>query len=263
MSGCHSQQRNDDGSIISVQHLKNIFNGVPVHKDVNFQVKRGEVFSIVGPSGCGKTTVLRSILKLITPTSGHIRVLGVDVLKCDLEQTSDLRKRWGMLFQQSALFSSLTLLENVMFPLQEFTNLHPTLIKELAHIKIRQAGLPADAAQRLPSELSGGMKKRGALARAIALDPDIVFLDEPTAGLDPKASEALDDLILHLRDNLGLTVVMVTHDLDSLWNITDRVCFLAEGETVAVLPMDELVEHPNSIIQSYFSGPRGQLRKRR
>lgn len=249
-------------NIVEIHHLKNFLGGRWVHRDVSLTVKRGEILCIVGPSGCGKTTVLRSVLQLLRPTGGSIKLLDVDVLNCSYQQQNSIRTRIGMLFQQSALFSSMSVLENVMFPMQEFTNLPSNMIRELACIKISLAGLAPSSAHLLPSELSGGMKKRAGLARAIALDPEIVFLDEPTAGLDPKGSEALDDLVLHLRDNLGLSVMMVTHDLDSLWHIADRVCFLAEGEVIAILPMKELVEHPHPIIQQYFGGPRGQLRKK-
>lgn len=251
----------DNDTIIDIRHLKNYFGDKCVHKDVSIQVKKGEIYCIVGPSGCGKTTVLRSILQLINPTGGSIRVFGIDLLKCDLRTTTRLRTRWGVLFQQSALFSSMSVLENVMFPMQEFYALDKNIMRELASIKLSMTGLSPNAAHLLPSELSGGMKKRAALARAIALDPEIVFLDEPTSGLDPKGAEALDKLVLHLRDNLGLTIVMVTHDLDTLWQISDRVCFLAEGEALAQLPMKELVKHSHPIIQTYFSGTRGQLHR--
>lgn len=252
---------NDSQDIIQVSHLKNYLGNQWVHKDVNFTVKKGEIFCIVGPSGCGKTTVLRSIVKLLTPTAGDINVLGTDIINSNEDELEHLRRYWGVLFQHAALFSSLNLLENVMFPLNEFTEFSKKIKTELALLKISMVGLPQSAAARMPSELSGGMKKRGALARAIALDPTILFLDEPTTGLDPQGAEALDDLVLHLRDNLGLTIVIVTHDLDTLWHIADRVCFLAEGETIATLPMDELLEFDHPIVQSYFSGPRGQLRK--
>lgn len=180
-----------------------------------------------------------------------------------MAETNSIRKEWGMLFQHGALFSSQTVLENVMFPLKEFTKLSTTFIRELALLKIKLAGLPLSAANLLPGELSGGMQKRAALARALAMDPKILFLDEPTAGLDPNGAEALDELIKRLRDNLGLTVVLVTHDLDTLWNIADKVCFLADGKAIACLPMEQLVVHKDDRIRQFFSGPRGQLRQAR
>lgn len=251
----------DIQNVIKVKHLKNYLGNQWVHEDVNFTVERGEIFCIVGLSGAGKTTALRSILNLLKPTSGEINVLGVDILNCTDEDIDMVRRRCGTLFQQSALFSSMTLLENVMFPLNEFTDFSEKIITELALLKISMVGLSTNTATMMPAELSGGMKKRAALARAIALDPDILFLDEPTTGLDPQGAEALDDLILHLRDNLGLTVMIVTHDLDTLWHIADKVCFLAHGQSLAVMTMDELVKYEHPTIQTYFSGPRGKLRR--
>lgn len=248
-------------AIITVEHLKNYLGDRWVHKDISFTVKTGEIFCFVGPSGCGKTTVLRSILGLIHPAGGNINVLGIDLLNCSAEQANSLRKEWGMLFQHGALFSSMTVLENVMFPMQEFSNLNPAMMRELAMLKIKLVGLPLSAANLLPGELSGGMQKRGALARALAMDPKILFLDEPTAGLDPQGAEALDELIKNLRNSLDLTVVLVTHDLDTLWTIADKVCFLADGTAVASSSMQELVQHDDPRIQHFFSGPRGQLRQ--
>lgn len=249
--------------IVSVNNLRNYLGGQWVHEDVSFDVKAGEIFCIVGPSGAGKTTIMRSILKLQQPTAGSIEALGVDVINSSESDIETLRRRWGVLFQHAAMFSSMTLLENVMFPLNEFTQYDDATKTELAYLKISMVGLPTGAAKLLPNELSGGMKKRGALARAIALDPTILFLDEPTTGLDPQGAEALDDLILYLRDNLGLTVIIVTHDIDTLWHIADRVCFLAHGQSLAVLPMNELVEFDHPTIQNYFSGPRGLLRRKK
>lgn len=251
----------DSTPIITVNHLKNYLGNQWVHEDVSFTVNTGDIFCFVGPSGCGKTTVLRSVLGLIKPAGGDIKVLGTDTLNCTIDEANILRKKWGMLFQHGALFSSMTVLENVMFPMREFTNLSQPFMRELALLKIKLAGLPLSAASLLPGELSGGMQKRGALARALAMDPQILFLDEPTAGLDPKSAEALDELIKNLRDNLDLTVVLVTHDLDTLWTIADKVCFLADGKVVASSPMKELAKHEDPRIQAYFSGPRGQLRQ--
>lgn len=246
--------------VVEVEHLRNYLGGSWVHKDVNLHVKRGEIYAIVGGSGSGKTTILRSILMLQPPTSGKIRVFGQDVIKASNKENRALRKRWGMLFQHGALFSSLTVLENILFLLNEFTELSQEMKHDLAMMKIAFVGLPRDAANKLPSQLSGGMIKRAALARAIALDPELLFLDEPTSGLDPKGAEEFDELIRSLQQTLNLTIIMVTHDLDSLWNVTDRVGFLGEGKMLAELPMPELVKDSNPIIQGYFSGPRGELR---
>lgn len=246
--------------IIEINHLRNFLGGNWVHNDLSLRVYRGEIYAIVGGSGSGKTTLLRSILMLQKPVSGQIKVFDVDLLKARGRERIKLQWRWGVLFQQGALFSSLTVLENVLFPLKEFTKLSPQLMKELAMMKIALTGLPEDAAYKLPGELSGGMRKRAALSRAIALDPELLFLDEPTSGLDPKGAEAFDDLILGLKKALNLTIVMVSHDLDSLWDIADRVAFLGEGKVLAEAPMQELVKNTNPIIQNYFKGKRGELR---
>lgn len=246
--------------VIEIEHLRNYLGGNWVHDDVNMHVRRGEIYAIVGGSGSGKTTILRSILMLQRPTAGHIRVFGKEVTTANVKENRALRQRWGMLFQHGALFSSLTVLENILFPLNEFTHLSPQMQRDIAMMKIAFVGLPRDAADKLPSQLSGGMIKRAALARAIALDPELLFLDEPTSGLDPKGAEQFDELIRSLQGALNLTIVMVTHDLDSLWNVTDRVGFLGDGKMLAELPMEELVMSKNPIIQRYFSGPRGELR---
>ena len=243
-------------NIIDVQHLKNYLGGRWVHKDVNFTVKRGEIVAIIGGSGCGKTTLLRSILQLLIPTSGSVSVFGVDVMNASDKDFLSIQKRWGVMFQSGALFSSLTVLQNVMYVLNEYAALSHQSQTELGKIKIAMSGLEPDAAYKYPSELSGGMRKRAALARAIALDPELIFLDEPTAGLDPKSAGDLDDLILEMRKNLGLTFVMVTHDLDTLWYVPDRVIFLGDGEVLADQPMAMLYKNTHPAIQSYFSGHR-------
>ncbi len=244
--------------VVDIKGLKNYLGGHWVHEDVNLTINRGEIIAIVGGSGSGKTTILRSIIMLQKPTAGDIKVLDVDVQRCSLTEAKLLRQRWGMMFQRSALFSSLSILENVMFPLNEFTNLSDQMQREVALLKIALVGLPIDAAYKSPAELSGGMQKRAACARALALDPELLFLDEPTAGLDPQSAEALDNLIIKLRDNLNLTITLVTHDLDTLWTVTDRVAFLGEGKVLACEPMGQLVQNSNPIIQKYFSGTRGQ-----
>lgn len=245
--------------IIEVTDLKIYLGGAWVHKGINLDVRRGEILAIVGGSGAGKSLLLRQILALQQPTSGEIKIFGENLQAISAETLDQLRQRLGVLFQHSALFSSLTLLENVKFPLQQYTKLPADIIQELALIKILATGLPEDAANKYPSELSGGMEKRAALARAIVLDPELLFLDEPTSGLDPHSASGFDELVLNLRDALGLTVVMVTHDLDSLWRTTDRVAFLGEGKVLCLAPMKELVQTKNELIQEYFKGPRGRV----
>jgi phospholipid/cholesterol/gamma-HCH transport system ATP-binding protein len=229
---------------------KTIINQLDLH------IFSGEITGIIGASGCGKTTLLRSMIGLTQPTEGEIKLFDQSIWKLPEEKFRQLQQRFGMLFQRSALFSSLTVVENVLFPLRQFSNLSLPLLQQIALLKILIVGLPLEAAFKYPSELSGGMQKRAAAARAIALDPELLFLDEPTTGLDPKSAEALDDLILHVRDAMGLTIVMVSHDLDSLWRVTDRVVFLGEGKVLAHLPMRELIHHPHPAIAAYFSGPR-------
>lgn len=243
-------------NIITVTDLKNRLGGRFVHDGLNFDVKRGEIIGVIGASGCGKTTLFRTILMLRKQTSGSIRVFDIDTVSASHEQLLLIRKRWGVMFQSGALFSSMTLLENVMFPMDILTNLSRKFKKEFAILKIQQAGLEASDAVKYPSELSGGMRKRAALARAIALDPELLFLDEPTAGLDPKSAGALDDLVLEMREHLGLTFLMVTHDLDTLWRVPDRVLFLGDGKVLAFAPMAQLVKETHPSIQAYFSGPR-------
>lgn len=245
--------------IIEIENLKMFIGGAWVHKDINLTVLKGEILGIVGGSGCGKSLLLRQILALQKPTGGKIKIFGQDLGTINPQKLDRLRRRLGVLFQQNALFSSLTVLENVCFPLKEYTHLNPHTVKELAMIKILAVGLSPDAASKYPAELSGGMEKRAALARAIALDPELLFLDEPTAGLDPHAASALDELVLNLQSSLGLTIVMVTHDLDSLWQTSDRVAFLGDGQVLSIAPMAELVKSENPIIQEYFKGPRGRL----
>lgn len=248
--------RSDAEKVIEIKSLRNYLGGRWVHDGLNLDVRKGEIVAVIGPSGCGKTTLLRSILMLLKPTSGTIKVFGTNVVTCSEVQALRVQRRWGVMFQSSALFSSLQVLENVMFPIGEYTRLKKSTQKELALLKIALTGLELDAAAKYPAELSGGMKKRAALARAIALDPEIVFLDEPTSGLDPKGAGDMDELILHLRDSLGLTFFMITHDLDSLWRVPDRVVFLGEGKVLAALPMTELVKQTHPLIKDYFSGVR-------
>lgn len=243
---------------IEIEHLYNRFGSHSVHEDLNMTVQKGELVALVGGSGSGKTTLLRAIIMLLKPYSGQVYMMGEPVWGISGQQQMDLRKRFGMLFQSGALFSSLTVLENVMIPMKEHLSLSNAEMKELAELKIILSGLPLHAANLLPKELSGGMIKRAALARALALDPQLLFLDEPTAGLDPVGAGEFDDLMNQLKESLSLTIMMVTHDLDSLWAITDKVAFLGEKKILAYKPIEELVKDPHPLIQHYFQGPRGR-----
>jgi phospholipid/cholesterol/gamma-HCH transport system ATP-binding protein len=245
-------------AVIHIRDLTSRFGTHVVHDNISLAVQPGEIFALVGSSGCGKSTLLRTILMLLQPVSGSIRVFGREVIGLDDEQALPLRRRWGVMFERGALFSSLTVLENVSMVLREHTRLSPRLIDEVAMLKIALTGLPADAAAKYPSELSGGMRKRAALARALALDPELLFLDEPTAGLDPLSASGIDELVRNLRDGLGLTIMMVTHDLDLLWRAADRVAVLGEGHILGVGTMTELSHFDHPIIREYFYGPRGR-----
>jgi phospholipid/cholesterol/gamma-HCH transport system ATP-binding protein len=225
---------------------------------VNLTVRRGEIFALVGASGCGKSTLLREIILLQQPVSGSIRVFGQEVIGLSDEEALPLRRRWGVMFERGALFSSLTVAENVGMVLEEHTRLSAPLIAEIAAVKIALTGLPEDAGPKYLSELSGGMRKRAALARAIALDPEMLFLDEPTAGLDPLSATGIDELVRQLRDALGLTIMMVTHDLDLLWRAADRVGVLEGGRILGTGTMAELSRSEHPLIREYFYGPRGR-----
>ncbi|CUQ65629.1 ABC transporter ATP-binding protein [Candidatus Nitrospira inopinata] len=244
--------------VIEVSHVSTKFGKAVVHQDVSLTINQGEVFVIAGGNGCGKSTLLREILGLTTPSSGTIRLFGVDSRQLDVSNGGVIHRRFGVMFQHGALFSSLTLAENVAVPLREHTNLRPKLIREIVEVKIAMVGLPPDSAGKYPNELSGGMRRRAALARAIVMDPELVFLDEPTAGLDPIIAAGFDDLVLSLKTHLGLTVVMVTHDLDSLWQISTRVAVLGDGRVLGVGTMEELSRSDDPIIREYFHGPRGR-----
>jgi len=244
-------------NIIEIKRLNNKLGDTLVHNNLDMTVAKQQILAIVGGSGSGKTTLLRSMLMLLKPTSGSIKIFDTEITDCSDQEANLIRHRWGVMFQHSALFSALTVLENVMFPMQEFTHLNKSNQKECALLKISLAGLPLAAATKYPSELSGGMLKRAALARAIALDPELIFLDEPTSGLDPISAGKFDQLVLNLRDILGLTIVMITHDLDSLWTVTDKVVFLGEGKAIAEENIKTLVNNKHALIQEYFSGPRG------
>lgn len=248
--------------IIDIKDLSTYLGGNWVNQNLNLSVNQGEILGIVGGSGSGKTTLLRELLWLQKPNSGSIQIFGTEITTASSTALLALQRRWGVLFQQNALFSSLTVLENVAFPLREHSQLDHNTIKELALLKILLAGLPIDAALKYPAELSGGMQKRAALARALALDPELLFLDEPTAGLDPSSAEGIDDLIINFQAAMNLTIIIITHDMDSLWRVTNRVAFLGEGKVLAVDSMAKLIENPHPAIQLFFSGSRGQRVKR-
>lgn len=250
-------KENDD--VIVVRDLVNGFGEQLVHDGVNLSVKRGEIIGVVGGSGTGKSVLMRSIIGLQTPKSGSIEVFGESTLNRETTELADLTKRWGVLFQGGALFSTLTVAENVQVPLREFyPELDPALLDEIAAYKVVMSGLPADAGPKYPSELSGGMRKRAGLSRALAMDPELLFLDEPTAGLDPIGAAAFDELTRSLQKTLGLTVFLITHDLDTLYAICDRIAVLADKKVIAVGTIDELLALDHPWIQEYFKGPRGR-----
>lgn len=252
------EQPQNASAVIDIRDLHTRYGKAVVHENVSLAVRKGEIFSLVGSSGCGKSTLLRAIIMLLKPVSGSIRVFGQEVIGMSDEKALKLRQRWGVMFERGALFSSLTVAENVGMVLHEHTQLSSTLIDEVAALKIALTGLPADAGAKYPSELSGGMRKRAALARAIALDPELLFLDEPTAGLDPLSASGIDELVRNLRDALGLTIMMVTHDLDLLWRVADRVAVLDGGNILGVGTMEELSQSEHPLIREYFYGPRGR-----
>ncbi len=252
---------NKKDAIIKLDQLSVKINHHLILNDVDLDIYQDEILGIVGESGGGKTTLLRAILTLLKSDTGSIRIFGKNMVTLSERQIRKIQQRWGVMFQQNALFSSLTVLENVLFPLRTQTKLSNALQREIAFLKIALTGLPLDAANKYPSELSGGMQKRAALARAIALDPELLFLDEPTSGLDPFSAQALDQLILDLRNVLNLTIIVVTHDLDTLWSITDRVAFLGEKKLLATLPMNKLVKQEHPIIKNYFSNFRAERLK--
>ncbi|WP_425507900.1 ABC transporter ATP-binding protein [Thermomonas paludicola] len=248
-----------DAPFIRVRGLVNRFGDQVVHDGVNLDVHRGEILGVVGGSGSGKSVLMRSILGLRRPQAGRIHVLGVDAMVDDAATRRHIERNSGVLFQDGALFSSLTVGENVQVPLKEYyPGLSDSLRYELALLKIKLTGLPANALDKLPSQLSGGMRKRAGLARALALDPPLLFLDEPTAGLDPIGAAAFDELILTLRNALGLTVFLITHDLDTLYAICDRVAVLADRTIIAAAPLAELEQLDHPWVQEYFNGPRGR-----
>jgi phospholipid/cholesterol/gamma-HCH transport system ATP-binding protein len=245
-------------AIIEVRHLVNRFGTQTVHQDLALDLYRGEVLGVVGGSGTGKSVLLRSILGLRQANAGTVRVFGEELLSLSPERRSRLERRFGVLYQRGALFSSLTVTENIALPLIEHAGLSRASAERLAQVKLALVGLPRTAGDKYPTELSGGMIKRAALGRALALEPDILFLDEPTAGLDPIGAAAFDQLILTLRDALGLSVFLVTHDLDTLYTICDRVAVLAEKRVLVADRLDVVAATDNPWIHEYFHGLRGR-----
>jgi phospholipid/cholesterol/gamma-HCH transport system ATP-binding protein len=246
-------------TIITVRGLRNAFGDQVVHEDLDLDVKRGEILGVVGGSGTGKSVLMRSIIGLQVPQAGEIEVLGENMIGREEDEAKNIRRRWGILFQNGALFSTLTVAENVEVPIREyFPFLKPPLLDEIASFKIAMSGLEPSAGPKYPSELSGGMRKRAGLARALALDPELLFLDEPTAGLDPIGAAGFDELIVSLRERLDLTVFLITHDLDTLHAVCDRVAVLADKKVIAIGTIPELLALDHPWIQEYFNGPRGR-----
>jgi phospholipid/cholesterol/gamma-HCH transport system ATP-binding protein len=244
--------------IIRVRGLINRFGPKTVHEDLELEVKRGEILGVIGGSGTGKSVLMRSIVGLHTPNAGEIEVFGQRTDQLSRDERVKVERRWGVMFQDGALFSTMTVRENVMAPMVEHTKIPEALMRELADLKIRLAGLELEAAPKRPADLSGGMRKRAALARALSLDPELLFLDEPTAGLDPIGAAKFDELVRSLSQSLGLTIFLVTHDLDTLAATCDRIAVLSDGKVLAIGPLDEVRQNPHPWIKDYFSGPRGR-----
>lgn len=244
--------------IIRARDVSVSFGAKKVLEALSLDVRRGEILGFVGGSGQGKSVLLRTILGLNAKQSGTIEIFGTDYERADDDERLAVERRWGVLFQHGALFSSLSVLENIQVPMREYLDLSPGLMDDLARLKIDLVGLPQDAAHKFPSELSGGMIKRAALARALALDPDIVFLDEPTSGLDPIGAAEFDELIMTLRDTLGLTVYMVTHDLDSLFQACDRIAVLGQKKVLVEGSLETMFAFDDPWVKSYFLGKRAR-----
>lgn len=244
--------------IIEVRSLRTQFDGFIVHDNLDLDVCKREILGVVGGSGSGKSVLMRAIIGLKRPSAGTVCVFGQNFYDADEDERLSIERRWGVLFQGGALFSSLTVAQNIMAPIREHLGIEGDLAKDMAALKISMVGLPAEAGANYPAELSGGMRKRAGLARALALDPELVFLDEPTAGLDPIGAAKFDELIVNLKESLGLTVFMVTHDLDTLHAACDRVAVLAEKHVIACGSLDEVRRADHPWIQEYFAGPRGR-----
>jgi phospholipid/cholesterol/gamma-HCH transport system ATP-binding protein len=247
-------------TVIQVSNVCTRFGDNVVHDGISLTINEGEIYGLMGGSGSGKSSLLKEMVLLLHPQSGRIRVLDKALDSLSQEEAAWLRHQWGVLFQGGALYSSLTVAQNVGIKLREYTRLPEPVVEEIVQMKIRMVGLPAHAANLYPAELSGGMTKRASLARALAMDPRLLFLDEPTSGLDPIGAEDFDQLILKLRDMLGLTVIMVTHDLDSIWTIMDRFAVLGDGKVVAEGCLDEVLRSSHPTVRAFFWGTRGRLR---
>ena len=249
-----------NNTVIEVSNVVTRFGENIVHDGISLSVRQGEIYGLLGGSGSGKSTLLKEMIMLLRPQSGQIKVLDQTLSTITQTDAATLRRHWGVLFQSGALYSSLTVAENVGIKLREYTDLPMKLIQDIVRMKINMVGLPDNAATLYPAELSGGMVKRAALARALVMDPELLFLDEPSSGLDPIGAEAFDNLILELREILGLTVVMVTHDLDSIWTIVDRFAVLGGKKVIAEGTLKEVKDAPHPIIKQFFGGVRGQIR---
>jgi len=240
-------------TILEARGIVTRFSSDAIHDGIDLSIQRGQLVALIGGSGTGKSVLIKEMIGLLQPTRGSIRMMGTEVWQADAGHMAALRRRFGMLFQDGALFSSLTVAENIAVPLREHTDLDDTTIASLVGLKLSLVGLAQETCKKSPAQLSGGMRKRVALARALALDPEILFLDEPTSGLDPVSARAFDRLIRTLTDSLGLTVMMVTHDLDTLLSIVDRVIALAGGKVIADGPIKSVVGDPHPWIREYFS----------
>ena len=244
--------------LIRVRGIVNRFGHQVVHDGLDLEVMPGEVFGIVGGSGSGKSVLLRTMLGLQRPASGTVEIAGHEITKASPRELQEVKRRYGVTFQQGALFTSLTVAQNVQLPIAEYYDVSETVLDELAELKIRMVGLPADAADKYPAQLSGGMVKRAALARALALDPVLLFLDEPTSGLDPISAAAFDRLVLYLQKNLSLTVVMITHDLDTIFRTCNRIGVIVDRQMISGT-LDEIVRHEHPWIREYFHGERSRV----
>ena len=249
-------------TIVMMNDIVTSFGKNLVLDHVGLTIYEGEIYALLGGSGSGKSTLLKEMIMLVRPQSGSINVLGKDILNIRLSEAEELKKQWGVLFQSGALFTSLNVAENIAVTLKEYTDLPRNLINTIVKAKIEMVGLSANTANLYPAELSGGMVKRAALARALAMDPKILFLDEPTSGLDPLGAEEFDKLIFDLRNLLGLTVVMVTHDLDSIWSVVDRFSVLGEHKIIAEGTIDEVMKSNHPVVTNFFKGARGLERSK-